>query len=572
MPTDHIPYAGGVSPRKGGERSYSSVAAAVDFWRRADGCAEAPSRVSGTPESIEEITWGDCRAGSAVMRIALPGWGHVWPGAAATAAPARRQPAARLRRRHAAAGRSCSRFRRPARGAIAVNGRRLLLALGCWLALILPAWAAAPPAGRLIPEPIFGGQCYLVELGREHPERLLLIHGVGDEAGRSWDAILPELARRYHVLVPDLPGFGRSTKANRLYSPENYAAFIDWLLRREPEQPTIVVGHSLGGAVALAYAGRYGQNLAGLVLVDAVGVLHRVTISKDFVQKRLHFDGPFFPAGSTEASSSAWLDAWWKSSRLPGDDLDQVLASEALRETTLDGDPRADRRPGPGADRLHPVPGRGPHPDLAPLGGEGPGRARGAWRCCCRGCRPRRRAPPAPRPRPYPDGGRSGGLRQGAGHRPHHRPRSRRRDRPRRPGSASGSATARAESAFPATYRRLEISNCRDVNITDAYIGTAVIDRSLVTMTNTVIAGAATGLFIRASTLQATAVEISAATALVADQCRLDLAGVRLAGSRAAVRDEREASTLVFSVSTLISGGKKRSIHAVVVLAPGKEL
>ncbi len=110
------------------------------------------------------------------------------------------------------------------------------------------------------------------------------------------------------------------------------------------------------------------------------------------------------------------------------------------------------------------------------------------------------------------------------------------------------------------------------MNITDAYIGTAVIDRSLVTMTNTVIAGDATGLFIRASTLRATAVEISAATALVADQCRLDLAGVRLVGSRAAVRDEREASTLVFSVSTLKSGGKERPIHAVVVLAPGEEL
>ena len=108
------------------------------------------------------------------------------------------------------------------------------------------------------------------------------------------------------------------------------------------------------------------------------------------------------------------------------------------------------------------------------------------------------------------------------------------------------------------------------MKITDAYIGTAVIDRSLVTMANTVIAGGATGLFIRASTLQATAVEISAEIALVADQCRLDLAGVRLAGSRAAVRDEREASTLVFSVSTLISGEKKRSIDAVVVLAPGK--
>ena len=110
----HIPFAGGVSPRKGGGRSYSSVAAAVDFWRRADGCAEAPSRVTGTPESIEEITWDGCRAGSAVTRIALPGWGHVWPGQAATA----NLPAGDPLTGFAAATRCWAflrRFRRPAR-------------------------------------------------------------------------------------------------------------------------------------------------------------------------------------------------------------------------------------------------------------------------------------------------------------------------------------------------------------------------------------------------------------------------------------------------------------------------
>lgn len=113
----HIPFAGGVSPRQGGGRSYSSVAAAVDFWRRADGCAEAPSRVSGTPESIEEITWDGCRAGSAVTRIALPGWGHVWPGKAATAF----LPADEPLHGFDAATRCWEflrRFRRPARGKV----------------------------------------------------------------------------------------------------------------------------------------------------------------------------------------------------------------------------------------------------------------------------------------------------------------------------------------------------------------------------------------------------------------------------------------------------------------------
>ncbi len=448
-------------------------------------------------------------------------------------------------------------------------GRCLLFALGCWLALALPAWAAAPPAGKLIPEPVFGGECFLVELGRDHPERLLLIHGVGDAAGRNWDAILPELARHYDVLVPDLPGFGRSTKANRLYSPKNYAAFIDWLLRREPAKPTIVVGHSLGGAVALAYAGRYGQDLAGLVLVDAVGVLHRVTISKDFFQKCLHLDGPFFPAES-ENFFRRMAGRLVEKLSPPVVDLDQVLASVALRETTLAGDPQriaglalaqTDFTPYLAGvrtptwllwgekDTVAPrrlallLQGLLPRAELRLLAGlghtpmaENPG-------IFARILEAALTTPPQPPPRPTPPAG-----------------------------ELIGSCRDQTGVNFTGNYRRLEIDNCRQVTIADAYLNEAVINRSLVTMTNTVIAGGKTGLSIRASTLQATAVEISGETALVADQSRLDLAGVQLTGSRTAVRDERESSTLVFSVSKLLSGGRVRPIHQVVVLAPGEEL
>ena len=318
------------------------------------------------------------------MRIALPGWGHVWPGEAAIAPLPDDDPLAGFD----AASRCWAflrRFRRPTGGG-PVNGRRLLLALGGWLLLALPAGAAALPAGRLIPEPIFGGQCYLVELGREHPERLLLIHGVGDEAGRSWDALLPELARRYHVLVPDLPGFGRSTRANRLDSPENYAAFIDWLLRREPDQPTIVVGHSLGGSVALVYAGRYGQNLAGLVLVDAVGVLHRVTISEDFVQQHLHFDGPFFPEeaqGFFQRLAGRLVEKFSP----PRDNFDRVLASEELRATTLDGAP--ERIAGLALVQTDFTPFlAGLRTPTWLLWGRTTRSRHGAWRCCCRDCCP----------------------------------------------------------------------------------------------------------------------------------------------------------------------------------------
>ena len=424
------------------------------------------------------------------------------------------------------------------------------------------------PLGQLLDEPVFGGRVYLVEAGCEHPRRLLLIHGIGDEAGRIWDAVLPELARNYHVLVPDLPGFGRSTKANRLYSPENYAAFVDWLLRRQPQEPTIVVGHSLGGAIALAYAGRYGQDLAGLVLVDAVGVLHRVTVSKRLVRERLNFDGPLFPEGAAGFFDRLSGRLVEKLSQLPSD-LDGVLASEALRQKFLDGEPdriaamalvQTDFAPYLATvetptwllwgdqDEVAPrrlallLQGRLPQAELRLLPGLGHTPMREDPAAFDQALESVLTTSPQPSPLPGPPSGdRIGICRDQRG------------------------------ATFSGRFRRLEIDNCRDVVIRDAYIGALRIDRSLVTMSHSVVAGERTGLDIRASTLQATAVDISGTTALVADQSRLDLAGVRLQGSIAALRGEREASTLVFSVSTLVSRGKERPVHEVLTLAPGQE-
>lgn len=436
----------------------------------------------------------------------------------------------------------------------------------CWLALAMPA-TAEEPVGQMLDEPVFGGQVYLAEAGCEHPQRLLLLHGIGDEAGRTWDAVLPELARHYHVLVPDLPGFGRSSKANRLYSPENYAAFVDWLMRREPTEPTTVVGHSLGGAVALAYAGRYGQDLEKLVLVDAVGVLHRVTVSKNFVQGRLNFDAPFFPDGAAGFFDRLAGRLVEKLSRLPSD-LDAVLASAALREKFLDGEPERIAAlalvqtnfapyltaPTPTwllwgeADEVAPrrlallLQGRLPQAELRLLPGLGHTPMREDPAAFTRVLEDVLATPPRPSPLPGPPTGDRIGRCQGE-----------------------------RGVTFSGPYRRLEIDNCREVVIRDAAIGELRINRSLVTMDHSVIASQRTGLDIRASTLKATAVDISGKTALVADQSRLDLAGVDIGGSVAALRGEREASTLVFSVSTLTSNGEKRPAHEVLVLKPGEE-
>jgi pimeloyl-ACP methyl ester carboxylesterase len=128
---------------------------------------------------------------------------------------------------------------------------------------------------RYIDEPVFNGRVLLYESGNNNNQTLLLVHGIGDLGMRIWLDILPDIEQRYHVLAFDLPGFGKSDKNNELYTPKNYALFIHWIIERYSKTKPILIGHSLGGAIALYYAGAWPLSIKGLMLIDAAGILHR---------------------------------------------------------------------------------------------------------------------------------------------------------------------------------------------------------------------------------------------------------------------------------------------------------
>jgi pimeloyl-ACP methyl ester carboxylesterase len=77
---------------------------------------------------------------------------------------------------------------------------------------------------------------------------LLLLHGLG-ATGRVWDGLVERIDPGWGWLVPDLPGHGASAPLTR-YSIGGLAAALAPLLDRD--HPHVVLGHSLGGAVALA--------------------------------------------------------------------------------------------------------------------------------------------------------------------------------------------------------------------------------------------------------------------------------------------------------------------------------
>lgn len=153
--------------------------------------------------------------------------------------------------------------------------------------------AALPPAWsvKVEPEPVLGGDMLTVRAGPPQAPLLLLVHGLGQNGFTDWMPVMPQLARRWRVLAMDLPGFGYSSSPAAKFSPTNYARVLDRLLAREANGPVIVVGHSMGGAVALRLAADFPTRVSKLVLVDVAGILQRTAFTKHTASVPLSVDG-----------------------------------------------------------------------------------------------------------------------------------------------------------------------------------------------------------------------------------------------------------------------------------------
>jgi pimeloyl-ACP methyl ester carboxylesterase len=99
---------------------------------------------------------------------------------------------------------------------------------------------------------------------------LLLIHGIGDSS-RTWLGVLPELARRFTVIAPDLLGHGGSDKPRADYAAAAYACGMRDLLSVLDVEQATVVGHSLGGGVAMQFAYQFPERCERLALVSSGG-------------------------------------------------------------------------------------------------------------------------------------------------------------------------------------------------------------------------------------------------------------------------------------------------------------
>jgi pimeloyl-ACP methyl ester carboxylesterase len=129
---------------------------------------------------------------------------------------------------------------------------------------------------------------------------IVLLHGSG-RASRMWQPVLRDLQAGWHVLAPDLPGFGRSTGPFTISG----AAQLVGEMAAVQTAPVHLCGLSLGGLIALRVAARLGPQVASLTITGAPVVPRR-----DFpaaLRRFRRLPGPLLPLFSDVAGRREWL-------------------------------------------------------------------------------------------------------------------------------------------------------------------------------------------------------------------------------------------------------------------------
>jgi pimeloyl-ACP methyl ester carboxylesterase len=124
---------------------------------------------------------------------------------------------------------------------------------------------------------LFRGQPLVYELrGRGMP--VMLIHGFTEDR-RIWDPVLSGIEDRYMLILPDLPGSGQSTINLTLSQLTDFAEIIRVIMESEKITELVLIGHSMGGYISLAFAQKYPDK------IKALGLFHSTSYG-DSVEKK----------------------------------------------------------------------------------------------------------------------------------------------------------------------------------------------------------------------------------------------------------------------------------------------
>lgn len=115
----------------------------------------------------------------------------------------------------------------------------------------------------------------------KHKDILVLLHGWGCD-WQIWHSVIFELSKKYTLVIPDLPAFGKTTPAKEIWNLYDYVAWLEEFINLVvKDQKFILLGHSFGGQIASVYAAQADDsNLKKLVLVDSAGLADSLSVPK----------------------------------------------------------------------------------------------------------------------------------------------------------------------------------------------------------------------------------------------------------------------------------------------------
>ncbi|HLD03946.1 MAG TPA: alpha/beta hydrolase [Candidatus Dojkabacteria bacterium] len=123
---------------------------------------------------------------------------------------------------------------------------------------------------------------------------IILMHGWGGSSA-SLEPLQEQLAGKgFQVFNFDLPGFGQSEMLKKVMDLSDYVEFLHAFLERMNIYKPVLVGHSFGGKIAVAFAAKYGDKLARLVIIDASGINPKIEKKQRRLQRTAKFFGKVF--------------------------------------------------------------------------------------------------------------------------------------------------------------------------------------------------------------------------------------------------------------------------------------
>src|SRR3546814_10169890 len=113
---------------------------------------------------------------------------------------------------------------------------------------------------------------HYVDWGNAQAPPLIRLQGGRDQC-RNWDWVARELRADFHIIAPDLRGHGDSQwSPDGNYSMAAHVYDLAQLIHQQKLAPVTIVAHSLGGNIALRYAGIYPDNVARIVAIEGLGM------------------------------------------------------------------------------------------------------------------------------------------------------------------------------------------------------------------------------------------------------------------------------------------------------------